>query len=110
MGHLKPNSTPGRSEMSHGRGRYPDPRSDFQSNRNLVFPQGDDENDLVMAYQASLRTDATVPDDVIMPDMLYVKGNPDAFGPGPELVQEKPNLPRGGYPQPFLRYGVIRDD
>lgn len=95
--------------MSHGRGQFPDPRSNLQNHRNLQFPEGDDENDLVMEYRASTRVDATVPDDIIMPDMFYVNGNPDTFGPGPKLVQESPVLPRGASPQPYLRYGVIRE-
>lgn len=106
---LKPNATPGRSEMSHGKGLVKEPRSDFQSSRNLIFPEGQDKTDLTTQYRASLRTDATIPDDVIIPDMLYVEGNPDAFGPGLPLVREDPVLPRGRHPQPKLRYGVDRD-
>lgn len=105
---LRANQTPGRSEMSYGRGLAKEPRSDFQSNRDLVFPQGDDETDLNTEYRASLRIDATVPDENIIPDMLYAEGNPDAFGPALPLVREAPVLPRGAHPQPKLRYGVDR--
>jgi hypothetical protein len=105
---LKANQTPGRSEMSHGRGLVKEPRSDFQSQRNLVFPQGDDKTDLNTEYRASLRVDATVPDDNILPDMLYVEGNPDLFGPALPLVREEPVRPVGAHPQPKLRYGVDR--
>lgn len=105
---LKPNLRPGRSQMSYGAGLAKNPNSDFQSNRDLPFPQGDDEEDLTTEYRASLRVDSTVPDDVIIPDMLYVEGNPDAFGPGPALVQETPVRPRGAHPQPRYRTGVTR--
>lgn len=105
---LKPGARPGRSEFGYGSGLAKEPRSDFQSQRDLVFPQIEDEDDLVTEYRASLRVDATVPDDIIIPDMLYVEGNPDTFGPAPALVQEKPHYPVGAHPQPKLRYGTTR--
>lgn len=106
---LRGDNPPKRSEMSFGAGLVKNPNSDFQSARSLVFPQGDDKTDLTTEYRASLRTDATVADDVIIPDMLYVEGNPDAFGPGPALVQTEPVRPQGNYPQPRVRGGVTRD-
>jgi hypothetical protein len=105
---LKRNSRPGRSEFGYGSGLAKNPESDFQSSRALPFPQGEDKRELVTEYRASLRVDSTVPDDVIIPDMLYVEGNPDSFGPGPALVQEKPNRPAKLKPQPTVRTGVIR--
>jgi hypothetical protein len=105
---LRPNVTPGRSEMSYGAGLAVNPESDFQSQRDLVFPQGKDKRDLVTEYRAQLRTDATLADENILPDMLYVEGNPDAFGPGLPLVREAPVRPKGAHPQPKLRYGVDR--
>jgi hypothetical protein len=108
MGILQPGTQKG-SEYSFGSGRFKDPRSDFQSQRSdLPFPQGEDENDLLMEYRAQQRLDATNPQENVLPNMLYVEGNPDAFGPGPALVTEPPNLPKGTHAQPFYRYGVNR--
>lgn len=100
---------PGRSEMSHGKGLVKNPLSDYQSFRNDVLPfgEGQDKTDLNRDYMEQKRTDATVPDDVFE-DMLELEGNPDAFGPGPKLVQEDANRPSGSAPQPKLRTGVIR--
>lgn len=104
---LKADTTPGRSQMSYGKGLAVNPHSDFQSNRALVFPHTEDKRDLVTHYRAELRMDATVGDETVE-EMLYSEGNPDAFGPGLPLVQEEPVRPRGSHPLPKLRYHVDR--
>lgn len=104
---LRPDSTPHQSEFSHGAGLVKEPRSDFQSHRDLVFPQGDDKTDLTTQYRAELRLDSTLMNENLE-EMLYVEGNPDAFGPGLPLVREPIMRPRGAHPQPKLRYGVDR--
>lgn len=100
---------PGRSEMSHGDGAYPHPDSDYQSQRNLVFGQIEDKHDSVRDQRADKRLDATNPEE-LQEDMLYVLGNPDAFGPGPKLVKETKRQPSGNYKQPQYRYGVNRQE
>lgn len=105
---LKPGARPGRSQFSHGKGRVTEPRSDYQSQRALVFPQGDDKRDAVNRMQAEKRLDATNPLEVT-DDMYYELGNPDAFGPGPQLVQERVEAPPAVYKQPIWRYGVDRE-
>ena len=101
-------ATPGRSQFSSGKGRFTEPRSDFQSQRSLPWPVGEDKHDVELEYRAQQRTDPTNNMEAILPDMLYVEGNPDQFGPGPALVQEAPNRPSGPLPQPRYRYGVNR--
>lgn len=100
---------PGRSEMSHGDGAYAHPESDYQSQRSLVFEQVEDKHDLNRTYRAQKRLDATNSEESVE-DMLYVAGNPDAFGPGPKLVKEKKRVPTGTYTQPTYRYGVNRQE
>lgn len=100
---------PGRSEFSHGDGQYPHPDSDYQSQRSLVFGSAEDKHDMNRDYRAQKRLDATNSQELVE-DMLYVLGNPDAFGPGPKLVKEKKRLPGGNYKQPTYRYGVNRQD
>lgn len=100
---------PGRSEMSHGDGAYPHPESDYQSQRALVFGQGEDARDANRDYRAQKRLDATNPLESV-DDMLYVLGNPDGFGPGPKLVKEKKRVPTSVYKQPQYRYGVNRQE
>jgi hypothetical protein len=100
---------PGRSEMSHGDGAYPHPDSDYQSQRSLVFGVGEDQHDMNRDYRAQKRLDATNPEEPIE-DMLYVAGNPDAFGPGPKLVKEAKRVPSGSYKQPKYTYGVNRQE
>lgn len=100
---------PGRSEFSHGDGAYPHPESDYQSQRNLVFGQQADSHDAVRDYRAQKRLDATNPEELVE-DMLYVAGNPDAFGPGPKLVKEKKRVAPGNYTQPKYTYGVNRQE
>lgn len=100
---------PGRSEFSHGDGAYPHPESDYQSQRSLVFEQVEDKHDMNRDYRAQKRLDATNPEEVLE-DMLYVLGNPDAFGPGPKLVKESKRVPSGNYIQPKYRYGVNRQE
>jgi hypothetical protein len=100
---------PGRSEMSFGKGRFPDPRSDYQSQRNLVFPQGEDKRDVNLRRQKELALDATNPVEVF-DDMAYVAGNPDTGYVRPPLVQEKPVFPPAVYKAPVWRYGVERGE
>ena len=102
--------TPGRSEFSHGRGYVADPQSDFQSARSILpFGQGQDKKDQMRDRIAMNRLDATNSQEVAIPDNYYALGNPDAFGPGPALVQEKINRPAGVLPQPVYRTGVNRE-
>lgn len=101
--------TPGRSEMGHGKGAYPHPESDCQSQRSLVFGQAEDKHDANRDYRAQKRLDATNPEEPVE-DMLYVLGNPDSFGPGPKLVQEQKRVPTATYKQPTYRYGVNRQE
>lgn len=100
---------PGRSEMSHGDGAYAHPDSDYQSQRALVFGQGEDARDANRDYRAHKRLDATNPSESV-DDMLYVLGNPDGFGPGPKLVKEKKRVPGAIYKQSEYRYGVNRQE
>ena len=100
---------PGRSEFSHGDGAYPHPDSDYQSQRSLVFGQEADKHDANRDYRMQKRLDATNPEEVLE-DMLYVLGNPDAFGPGPKLVKEKKRVPGGNFKQPKYTYGVNRQE
>lgn len=100
---------PGRSEFSFGDGEYAHPESDYQSQRNLVFPQVEDSHDMNRTYRAQKRLDATNPEEAV-DDMLYVAGNPDAFGPGPKLVKEKKRVPGSLYKKPTYTYGVNRQE
>ena len=100
---------PGRSEMSHGDGAYAHPDSDYQSQRSLVFGQQTDKHDANRDYRMQKRLDATNPEEIVE-DMLYVLGNPDAFGPGPKLVTESKRVPSGNYTQPKYTYGVNRQE
>lgn len=103
--------TPGRSEFSHGRGYVADPLSNFQSNRQILpWAEGEDKKDQKRDEIARLRLDATNSQENVFPDQYYVQGNPDAFGPGPALVQEAPNIPAGVLPQPIYRTGVYREE
>ena len=95
--------------MSHGEGMYAHPESDYQSQRNLVFGQVEDKRDQNRLYRQQKRLDATNSEE-ILDDMLYVAGNPDAFGPGPKLVQESKKVPTGVYVQPTYTYGVNRQE
>lgn len=105
---------PGKTQMSHGKSRYPNPDSDFQSGKNLPWELGQDEVDLVRDYHASLRSDPTNPYEDIGEigqgngDMLYVKGNPDIYGPDETIIQEPAVRQPGKYPQPKYRTGVTR--
>src|SRR5574337_1688364 len=99
---------PGRSEFSHGKGRFVDPRSDYQSQRNLIFPQGEDKRDVQLHRQSELSLDATNPLENVS-DMPYNNGNADVY-PRPPLIQEKPQYPPAVYPQPIYRYGVDRQE
>lgn len=98
---------PGRSEFSHGKGKYANPNSDF-TRAELPWGPGEDKRDVHLQRQAELRYDATNEFETIE-DMYVAKGNPDAFGPGPELVQERPLRPSGSYKQPIVRTGVDRE-
>ena len=98
---------PGRSEMAFGKGRFVDPRSDVQSSRHLVFPVEPDRHALAYQRQAEFRLDATNPLEIVA-HMPYNYGNPDSFGPGPQMVQEQPYIPPSIYPIPIYTYGVNR--
>ncbi len=101
------NGRPGKTEFSHGKSRYAHPDSDFQSQRALPWDKGEDESDLVRDYHASLRSDPTNSMEDLS-KMLYVRGNPDLYGPDETIVQEDRVLPHGKYPQPVYRTGVTR--
>lgn len=107
---LAAGGTPGRSEMSHGKGMMAHPQSDFQSNRVLPFQEGEDRHDLVNRYRAELRLDPTNSAEVLEPDMYTVEGNPDMFGPEPAMIQEDVHRPAGAIPLPIYRTGVYREE
>lgn len=107
---------PGRSEKSHGAGRFGHPDSDYQSHRRLPWEvaqrtggskRGGMTGDMIRSAQN--RIDATRSDEVIE-EMLYVRGNPDAFGPDQPLVSEKAVRPSGRYKQPVIRTSVDRQE
>lgn len=102
------NGRPGRTERSHGKGRFAHPESDF-TRPELPWEPGEDKRDIQLRRQAELRLDATNEHETVE-EMYYAKGNPDAFGPGAPLVQESPNRPSGVYKQPVVRYGVTREE
>ena len=92
---------PKRSEMGHGEGQIPDPRTDYQSPRaglagvlsaahanDLDYGYSEDSRDAYNKHRALLRSDPTNAEESVWPDMLYTRGNPDIMGPGPALVQE----------------------
>lgn len=86
--------TPGRSEFSHGPGRYPEPRTDYQTWRSLPWGTGQDKKDLVLLYDAQKMTDPTNSQEDFWPNILYELGNPDQFGPSPALVQTPVQYPK----------------
>jgi hypothetical protein len=101
-------STPGRTQLSFGRSRYANPRSDFQSGpQTLPWEVAEDHKDHVRDYHASLRSDPTNSEENLGL-MLYVNGNPDLYGPDQPIVQEKAVKPAGRYKQPVPRTGVTR--
>ena len=108
---------PGRSERSHGKSRAPHPDSDYQSQRSeLPWETADRESGskrggftAQMRREAELRLDATNATEVVE-DMLYVRGNPDAFGPDQPIVQEKLQRAPNVYKQPVPRTGVNRQE
>lgn len=102
--------TPGRSQMSHGKGMMAHPQSDYQSQRKLVFGVASDKHDATNLRRAQFRLDATNGSEVVEPDMYFAKGNPDLFGPQPAMVQEPQQNPPALFPQPVLRYGVDRQE
>lgn len=108
------NTGVGRSEFSHGKGIAPHPESDYQSFRNLPWETLEDKSMEYLRMTADRRTDYT---DAASGgalngenDLFFVKGNPDAFGPSPELVKESVQRPSGNLPQPVFRTGVIREE
>lgn len=107
---------PGRSEFSHGTSRFGHPDSDYQSTRALPWEvaqrnggakRGGYTGD--MALMAQKRTDPTRSDEVIE-EMLYVRGNPDMFGPDQPLVQEKPRRSPAKFKKPVIRTSVDRQE
>lgn len=107
---------PGRSEFSHGTSRAAHPDSDFQTQRNLAFETADRNQGskrggftAAMRLQAEYRSDPTRSDEVIE-DLLYVRGNPDIYGPDQPIVQEKPHRATGRYKQPRIRTSVDRQE
>lgn len=110
---------PGRTEFSHGKGRFAHPDSDYQSQRTELQWEVADRNQgskrggytTAMRMQAELRSDPTNSQEIAgnnAEPMLYEYGNPDMFGPGPKLVQESVRKAPSSYKQPVLRYGVDR--
>lgn len=112
---LRKGATPGPTEQSHGRSRAPHPDSDYQSQRTELpwevadRAQGAKRGGVTaqMYQEASKRLDATNNGERVE-DMLYVNGNPDAFGPDEPIVKEKKRVAPRNYKQPVLRYGVDR--
>jgi hypothetical protein len=101
---------PGRSEMSHGKGKEIEPLSDFQSTRSsLPGPIGEHRRDALRDIQANNRSDPTNAAEVLIPDGYYINGNPDMFGPDNPLVQETAHRPVGQIPFPIYRTGVYRE-
>jgi hypothetical protein len=117
---------PKRSEFSFGEGSIPDPRTDYQSARpeltasggvlsaahsnDLDYGYSEDSRDAYNKHRALLRSDPTNSEEVLWPDMLYTKGNPDIYGPAPKMVQEPVYRPPLVHPQPVVRYGVTREE
>lgn len=99
---------PGKSEFNWGKGRFPNPLSDYQSQRNLAAPQIEDKMSDVRRFQADLRTDPTDPTSGGYDDNIFLQGNPDTFGPGPAMVKEPVERPATQHPQPVFRTGVDR--
>ena len=107
---------PGRTEFSHGTSRAPHPDSDFQSQRNLPWQisdrnQGSKRGGFTaqMRREAEFRSDPTRADEDIE-SLLYVRGNPDMYGPDQLIVQEKPHRASGRYKQPQYRTSVDRQE
>jgi len=111
------NGRPGKSERSHGRSRAGHPDSDYQSQRTELPWEVADRNQgskrggftAEMRRQAQLRMDATNATET-EEEMLYVLGNPDAFGPDQPIVQEKANVAPAKYRQYTPRTGVYRQE
>lgn len=110
---------PGRTEFSHGKGRFAHPDSDYQSQRTeLMFAIADRNQGskrggytTAMRLAAELRSDPTNSQEIEgnnAEPMLYEYGNPDMFGPGPKLVQDQVRRAPATYKQPTYRYGVDR--
>lgn len=107
---------PGRSEFGHGKSRFAHPDSDYQSARALPWTVADRVGGAKrggltgdMIRQAQNRIDATRSDEVIE-EMLYVRGNPDAFGPDQPIVQEKVQRTPQRFKQPVIRTSVDRQE
>jgi hypothetical protein len=92
----------------------PDPESDYQTFRKLPWETLEDKSMEYMRLTADRRTDYTDANSGGAfngeNDLFYVKGNPDAFGPAPALVQEPVQRPSGNPPQHPIRTGVIREE
>ena len=108
---------PGKSERSHGKSRYGHPDSDFQSQRTELpwevtdRDQGSKRGGFTaeMRRQAKLRLDATNTTETVE-EMLYVLGNPDAFGPDQPIVQESVHRAPAVYKSNTPRTGVYRQE
>ena len=107
----------GPSERSHGSSRHGHPDSNYQSQRKELPFETSDRNfgskrggfTAQMHREAELRLDATNATEKVE-DMLYVRGNPDAFGPDQPIVQEKAKIASGVYKQAVPRTGVNRQE
>lgn len=99
---------PGRSEYSHGKGKFANPESDY-TRGELPWEPGQDKRDVQLRLQAEKRLDATNSVETVE-EMYTAKGNPDAFGPDAPLVQEPVMRRPSVYKQPELRYGVYREE
>lgn len=108
---------PGKSERSHGTSRYGHPDSDYQTTHTeLPWEVADREQGskrggftAEMRRQAELRLDATNTTETVE-EMLYVLGNPDAFGPDQPIVQEQKNVAPSRYKSNTPRTGVYRQE
>lgn len=120
------NRTPGAGEFSHGPGRHAHPDSDFQTTTpaGIATPFGVSPRNGgsrrggvtdVMLMESLKRSDPTNSMEFSgdygptgAESLLGAKGNPDIFGPGPELIVGKAQRPKGSKTAPVLPTGVYR--
>lgn len=109
---------PGRSEFSHGRGRFGHPDSDYQSGVKLPWEVADRNQGSkrggytqAMRQQAEMRSDPTNAEEVVgeqFEQMLYAKGNPDFYADSEPIVSEPAVRRATTFKQPVYRTGVDR--
>lgn len=109
-------SNPGDSEFSSGPGRHGHPDSDYQSARALPWETAQRDGGSkrggytgAMQLEALKRSDPTRSDEV-QESLLYVRGNPDMFGPDQPIVQTKAKRTPNKFKQPVIRTSVDRQE